>query len=300
VVIFFLVTNILILVYEFYFFKDGIKLQNPFKSYAFKSFLKIVRTGFVIMFAYFLSYLILGLDRVFIEHNYSLVDYAIYSFAYSIIAVFLVTLNSLNSFIYPLLSRVHHDKIKEQYQDMSFYINTFFTVAMIGVPFIIVFIRWFLPDYVESIPFFIVLVPVILFQTHYSLKYWQFYNLRKNAKNFILVSVFGFFIGFGLNMYILKTDQPIIYYAFATIISLMIWISLLEIDFNKHFKIFEIKTFVYFITIAIGTTVLSFEYNLTYLIIVPSIVVFIYGVMYFKKATELIKTIYTSLIGGKS
>lgn len=300
VVIFFLVTNILLLIYEFYFFRNGIKIKNPLNKDAFKSFLLILKSGFAIMFAYFLSYAILGLDRFFIEYNYSLVDYAIYSFAYSVIAVFLVTLNSLNSFIYPLLSRVPRDQMKEQYRDISFYINTFFTAAMIGVPLIIVFIRWFLPDYVDSIPFFIVLVPVILFQTHYSLKFWQFYNLRKDTKSFILFSIIGLAIGFGLNMYILLTAQPIIYYAYATIFSLLIWIFLLEIDFNKHFKIVEIKTFVYFIVITIGTTVLSLEYSLTYLIVIPSIIVLIYGLMYFKKIIELFTEIYKTIIGGNS
>ena len=88
--------------------------------------IEFIRIGFPLLIANLCSTLILTLDRQFVSILFSTENYALYSFAYSMLALFTTLTSSISLIVFPSLKILKKDELKIKY-----YINSFFKLCYI-------------------------------------------------------------------------------------------------------------------------------------------------------------------------
>ena len=96
-------------------------LKNTFKDAK-----SLIGIGFFVMIGNFMTNIILGIDRLFVDAFFTIKDFAIYSFAYSLISLFYILLNSVTMVIYPYLKRTNKDIYKQTYETIRVSITLIF------------------------------------------------------------------------------------------------------------------------------------------------------------------------------
>ncbi|WP_215147087.1 oligosaccharide flippase family protein [Exiguobacterium sp. s91] len=197
-----------------------IKNNEKSEEITFSSELKLIKTGFPIVSAYFISTFLLGLDRIFIERSGNLEEYAYYSFAYSLITIFITIFDSLTVLIFPMIMKMEKNKQIEFFETSKVILNILFSITIIFVILIFPMINIFIPKYNNSIIYFIILFPIIFIRLNYSIRIIPQINALAETKFALLYNIFCVFILSFLNftIYILKLN--FIFYGFATVIVL--------------------------------------------------------------------------------
>jgi O-antigen/teichoic acid export membrane protein len=193
--------------------------------------------GFFVMIGNFMNIIIIGLDRLFIDYFFTLQDFAMYSFAYSIISVFYILLSALATVVFPYLARVDKSKMKDTYE-----IIKIFLVIIIGASlscfFLIKYILIkFLPNYIPSLSIITVLIPTVLLTGQNSILISNYYKILNYQKEYSLNNIVIFCIAIITNIIayvIFKTSLSI---AVASLISFIIWIFYSEHFFIKKLNI---------------------------------------------------------------
>ena len=193
--------------------------------------------GIPFMLSFYIGQFALGLDRIFIEYFNDIAEYSYYAFSYSMISVFIVLINSVNSLVYPYLVRINKENWPRVYCLLTFIINSMFAILIIALGPLVLVIQKILPQYVDAIPVFYLMIPIILLRSQYVLKHWQYYNLLKKQQSLLFINIFILILVFILNYYVMKSKLDYTYYAMMTLIAFWVWNSINEKRFSRLLKI---------------------------------------------------------------
>ena len=192
-----------------------------------------IKVGFPIIISYFISTLILGLDRMFIERMSIEYDYAMYSFAYSMITIVLTIFNSINSISFSYIMRIGSERRDRIYNIFGNTINFLMITLSLGLVLIIPLVKFIIPNYFDSIQYFYFLYPIVFLRIDYSLRLWPYMNALNMGRQILLINIGILIISFILNYCVLYFKLPIIYYALMTVVSLLFWNYILDWNIKK-------------------------------------------------------------------
>ena len=111
-----------------------------------------IKVGFPLTIANLCSTLILSLDRQFVNLLFDMKTYAIYAFAYNMLALVTTAISAISTVLYPKLKRTNVETLEEMYSSLILVILmiVFFSLS-IYYP-LCIFVNWFLSDYSGSFP----------------------------------------------------------------------------------------------------------------------------------------------------
>jgi O-antigen/teichoic acid export membrane protein len=190
--------------------------------------------GFTIMIANTVSLLFVTMDRWFVKIKFTIDDFADYSFAVSMLSLFIVLINSVTILFYPYLARHTGDpKVVSKVKKYIILICSFAPAGFFVLEFIT---KGYLPKYVPSLEVLGILIIGIPFITLTNVLYANLYKVGKRGKEYLVVASKMVVLAFVLNAfaaYILKDPVQI---AYATLITLVVW----YVYSSKDFKGLEI------------------------------------------------------------
>ncbi len=224
----------------------------------FKKYISSISVGFPLMLAYFISILAFGLDRIFIEYSSFTTkhQYAMYAFAYSIMTLVSSIIVSMNSLIVPYIARESEDKQKIAYTQLGKLINLLFVAAIIIIFVVPIIVKQFLPDYLDSVLIFNILLLSLGFNLHYNTKQRSYFFILKSsyANLFANLGLLAIVSLFNVVVLIFKLDY--VYYAIATLFSYLLFYIIVEMFLRKKMDM-ELKSiadpiiYMVFITLVI-------------------------------------------------
>lgn len=218
------------------------------KSVSFKEALldsiSLIKVGFFVLIGNFMSLLILGIDRLFIDRLFSLKDFAIYSFAYTLISLFYILLNSITTVIYPYLTRARKDSYKEVYETIRISITILMSVTLCAYFVIKVIVVKFLPQYSESFSILMYLVPTVIYSGQINILISNFYKVLNRTKEYTVNNIVALILAFVTNFgaYVLFKDMKSI--AAATLISFILWILYSDLYFKKILNVKVVRAYI--------------------------------------------------------
>ena len=265
-----------------------IKKHLDFKN-DFKVFLKHAKFGFPLEISYFVGFLAFGLDRIFIERFYLTDNYSYYTFAYTLLNIFLNLLRSGSAIIIPYFKDLKEEKLKIIYKFITKFIDTAFYFFAIFLPLIPIFINVILSKYQESSNIIILLYIVTFSQIHYMLKYRQFFFILKKGKDNLALNCLLLLMAFLSNLLVLYLKLPYIYFCYSSIFSFLLWNIIMEIYYNKLIKTMNLKYIFLnlFISAIIILYINEFINIIIYLLITFSF--FIFSAIYLRSDFQKIK-----------
>ncbi|MBU3188439.1 hypothetical protein K9O30_03580 [Clostridium bowmanii] len=221
----------------------------------------ITSMGFTIMIANTVSLLFITLDRWFIKIKFTVNEFAYYSFAVSMLSLFLVLVNSVTVLFYPYLAKNKGDeKVVSKVKKYIILICSFAPAGYFVLEFIV---NNFLDQYIPSLEVLGILIIGIPFITLTNVLYANLYKVGMRGKEYLIVASKMVVLAFLLNVfasYVLKKFNLV---AYATDITLFVW----YVYSSKDFKGLEIhkNEIIHFI-------VYLFCYEIIRVIPIPSLI----------------------------
>lgn len=200
--------------------------------------------GFFVMIGNFMSTIILGIDRIFVDRFFTIKDFAIYSFAYTLISLFYILLNSVQMVIYPYLTRAKENTYKQVYEVIRISITMLMSVTLCGYFVIKFIVATFLPQYTDSFRILIFLVPTVIYSGQINILIGNYYKVLQKTKEYTQNNIIAFILSIITNViaYILYKDIAAI--AVATLISFILWLVYSDWYFIKTIKVNVTRAYI--------------------------------------------------------
>lgn len=186
-----------------YYFKKAIEIPKNFFAHSIPEYRSIlmenIKSGLTLTLANIAGMLILGFGRFMIDKHWGIELFSVVSFALVIVNFVLMFISQVSLVLYPELRALGIDEAERLYEKMSkalMAISPFFLLAV--YPMIVIIDLW-LPDYLPSIEYMIILLPVCIYETKNQLQintYFKVYNRPKDLliANAVAVFVSGFIV----------------------------------------------------------------------------------------------------------
>lgn len=234
-------------------------------------------TGIVLTLAYQISHLIFVLDSQMVSVLFDLRSYALYAFSYSIISMVSSTINAVSTVLFPNLKKMTKENAIKRYPVLMNTISVFSCVMLIGYFPIVWFIRFYLPDYGDSLIYLKIILPGLVFSSCINLVLFTYFKVLNRLSSFLHISVAALALGAVTNYIGFLVYRDPISFSVASVITLIVWYILLEILMASIYKLHWKKNFFYillqvvafyYITLRIGDGIVAMiTYGLSMLLI---------------------------------
>jgi O-antigen/teichoic acid export membrane protein len=211
----------------------GIKIiqsTNVKEKIDLKEMKKIIILGFTVMIANTVSNLFLTLDRWFVKIKFTVQDFAYYSFGVSMLNLFLVLIGSVTVIFYPYLAKSGGDervvaKVKK-------YIILICSFVPAGYFILEIIINTYLESYIPSLNVIGILILCVPFITLTNVLYSNLYKACNRGKEYLFIALVMLVVAFILNAFVAYVLKNPIFFAYATLITLLIWYVYSSRDFK--------------------------------------------------------------------
>jgi O-antigen/teichoic acid export membrane protein len=253
------VVNLIILYIYLMRYKDIVFGEGKTLREAKKGIKSNIAVGFFIMFGNFITITIIGIDRIFVEKFFSVTEFAMYSFAVSLLSMFYLVINSITTVVYPYLTRSEDKNKGKTYETMKSVIFILIGFCLSGYFVFDIIVRVFIPQYTAALTVTAIIFPTILLSSEINIVTQNFYKTQKLQKaytrNNIIVAVIAL-LTIVAAFFLFKS---VIAIAVCSLISFFIWEiygdvffkKILELNTTRHF-VAEILTIGIFIYLALN------------------------------------------------
>lgn len=140
--------------------------------------------GFFIMLGNFVTIIIIGIDRMFVDKFFTVKDFAMYSFAVSLLSLFYLILNAITTVVYPYLTRSNDKHKGKTYETMKSVIFILLGYCLSGYFIFDIIVRIFIPQYVEALKITAIIFPTILLSGEINIVTQNYYKTLKLQKQY--------------------------------------------------------------------------------------------------------------------
>lgn len=215
----------------------------------------LIRSGFFLMLSEFVGIIILGIDSMFVQNLFTVKEFAMYSFAISIITVIYTLISTVSNLIYPYLVRVEEEKYAEYYtlmSDVLSVVSIFSLLAFYAAKFIVV--MW-LDKYTESISITAILFGTVVFRSLIMLVCGNYFKVMKMIKEYTRNNIFAIVISTLLAFAAYFVFREYHYIAAASLLSFIIWYIVTDFVFIRKLNIPKMGCVRRYVCIALSLTV---------------------------------------------
>lgn len=242
---FWIAANVLLMLWYVYTYRDIVFSKAvPLKETK-QQIVKLMLIGFPLLFANLCSSFILTIDRQFVNVLFSTTTYAIYAFAYNILSLVTIATSAIATVLYPVLKRTNGKSLKENYKYFIRIILIFIFGAMIIYFPLSIFIKFFLPKYIDSLAIFRIIFPGLAISSAITVVMHNYYKVFGDNLIFFKKSVVVLLVS-GITNYIayriFRTDISI---SIASIITMVFWYIYVEDYFVKKYNYKREKNLIY-------------------------------------------------------
>ena len=213
---------------------------------------QFVKIGFPLLIANLCSTLMLNLDRQFVNVLFDTNTYAVYAFAYNMLGLITTALSAISTVVYPTLRRTEEKTLKSSYTFLIEIILILVFVCLLVYFPLCWFISWFLPQYIDSLVIFRIILPGLAISSAITIVMHNYYKSFGKETNFFIKSIIILVLSAIANFIAYKifgTPEAI---SIASIVVMLLWYILIESYFIKNYRVNWIKNFIYMLLVAAG------------------------------------------------
>lgn len=210
-----------------------------------KLILSFIISGIPLLVSNLCQTLLITLDRQFVNVLFDTDTYAVYAFAYNMLALITTALSAISTVIYPSLKKTNTNLLKEGYSKfVSVILILVFMCLLVYFP-LVWFINWFLPQYIDSLPIFRIILPGLAISSVVTIVMHNYYKTFNKEIVFFIKALIVLVLAIIANLvayYLFKTTISI---SIASIFVMLVWYTVMELFFIRSFKVKWIKNYVY-------------------------------------------------------
>lgn len=236
-----------ILVWYLFTYKDITFSSSRDVSNKRKLIFELIKLGIPLLLANLCSSFILIIDRQFVNLLFDLETYAVYAFAYNMFALITTATSAISTVIYPVLRKSTDNSIESTYPKLVEIILVFVFLALLSFYPLSLFIRWYLPKYVDSLKILQIVFPGLAINSAITISILNYYKQVNKVINFFWRSVIVLVLSIGANFlayYLFGTTLSI---SIASVVIMLVWYVLEDCYFSFKYKTKWLKNFIYLI-----------------------------------------------------
>lgn len=239
--------NWIVLMFYVYKYKDIIFGKVSREYYVKDEIISYFKTGFILTISYQILQIILNLDRQFVSVTFSTSEYAVYSFAYSLISMITTVISAISLVLFPTLKKIDRETAIKVLPTSLLSVEILVLVCLGGYFPLAKIINIFLPEYVISLKYLIILFPGLVVSSCITLIIFTYYKLFNYNIPFFIISCITLAISLTLNWFAWNLFESPSAISFASIVSMIIWYIMTIIYLRKKYEFQWIMNFVYMI-----------------------------------------------------
>ncbi len=195
-----------------------------------RDYYTVMKPGIILLIADMMVVLIFSLDRWFVKSLFSTEDFAFYSFAVSILSLFMVFISSVTNIFYSSISKRLEDcKYIRSLKNYVLIISSFFPICYFILQYLV---KAYLVKYVDSLDVLWIFILTLPFISVINVLYINLYKASKNIKVYLKKIVIILSISFVFNIIAYIFFGTVTALAWATFIVFVIWYFCTSNDFQ--------------------------------------------------------------------
>ena len=210
-----------------------------------KHLFQLVKDGFPLLVANLCSTLILTIDRQFVSLCYEVSEYAVYAFAYNLLALITVATSAVSTVMYPMMKRTNEGNLSSYYGNLVSIISVFVYGAIIVFYPLQAFIEWYLPKYSDSIPIFRVILPGLVFSSVITVVMHNYYKVYNLSFMYFVKNLIVLIISCVLNVAAQILFHSMESISWASIITMVLWYCYVERTLTGRYGLKCVRNVVY-------------------------------------------------------
>lgn len=215
--------NVLLMIWYLYTYREITFGPRDSLNIHLVSFMEIFKLGILVTVAYEVSNLIFVADRQFVSLLFDTKIYASYSFAYSIIGLITTFIGAISTVMFPILKTLSDEALPRSYP-MIMNLFTIFSMAALCVFYpLIIFVKWFLPDYISSIIFIKIVFPALAISSCITIIVSTYYKAIKKVNIYFKASVLALVLAILLNYLAYSCFKSAEAISVASVLTLILW-----------------------------------------------------------------------------
>lgn len=204
-----------------------------------------IKVGLPLMVANLCSTLILTIDRQFVNVLFDTDTYAVYAFAYNLLALITTATSAVSVVLYPMMKQTTSEHLMSNYSKLIAIVLVCVSGCLLVYFPLCPFIRWFLPQYESALPIFRIILPGLVITSAITIVMHNYYktlgiNLRFFLKSAVIL-VLSALVDLAV-YFIFKTTVAI---SIASIFVILVWYILIELYFIRRFRVKWSRNFLF-------------------------------------------------------
>lgn len=210
--------------------------------------------------ASFLASFILTIDRQFVSIFFNTEIYAVYAFAYNMLALITTAISAISTVLYPYLKK-SNVKMEKSLPLIRNIISSLVSLMLCSYFLLIYIITWILPKYTESLRIFYIILPGLVFSSVISILLVNYYKVLFKQSVYMLISLVTVLLSIVANIIaynVFGTPESI---SWASSIVMLIWYIISNGYFYIKYKIGFCTNLIYCLVIAVGFYIIASKFN---------------------------------------
>lgn len=223
------VVRLIVMVYGLYSIKDIWRFEKPLVKNALKA-RKTIRTyilaGFPLTIGTIFSMLILTSSRIAVEKASTIYNYGLFSFAFAILSIVIMTVSAISTVLYPTLKTVDVSRHARIYSTLRYIVTMLCAISLLGsflVPFIT---KAYLPEYASIAAYLFPLLAWVVYQCLGGIVNDTFLRTSRLEWHLLLVNALSFGAIFGLQLLAVTISKDITTMLLIGLAGVMMWFHL--------------------------------------------------------------------------
>lgn len=264
-----------------------------------KNILLFFKVGFPLLVANVTANLLLSFDRQFVNilvslGHYQMSDYGVYAFAYNMLSLITTVIAAISIVLYPSIKNYSEERLKNDYNYLISIIAILTSFCLLlYFPLNLIVTKW-LPEYINSLPIFEVVLPSIITSSCVTLIMFNYYKAYKKHFLFFIFSLVILFVSCVANIVAYIITKKIISISIASVFVLFLWYVICDLYLIKNKKI-KLSINVIFISV-ISISYYFIVYNIDNLTVGALIYfvcfIFLTLLLQYKNVKKIFKTLF--------
>ncbi len=166
-----------------------------------------ISVGIKLMISTICGMFLMAIARIMVDIKFGIEQFGIFSFAFSLTNFFLTFISQVSMVLFPTLKNINDKRLKEIYKTSDDMLTLITLVVLFFYTPIALLTKWWLPQYEESIRYFVFLLPICIYDGKMNILYVTYFKVNRNEKkllNINLISALLCFILCFISTYIIQ------------------------------------------------------------------------------------------------
>lgn len=255
--IIYLLTLLFLTIWYIYSYRDitFIKTGKIFSEK--KTIFFLFKMGFPLLIVNLIVTIILGINRQFInilvmQNIVSMEEFGVYSFADSLVSLIVNILSPIAIVIYPLIKKASEESIKNKYDYLTSLIFIISAFSLLSYNPIVFIVKTFLPNYVDSLPYFLNLLPSVIFTSIIMILIFNIYKSIGKQNIFFGISIIILLLSIFLDIILFLTIKSLVIISYIPTLITFLWYLLSAFYLSNKWHSYKFRNFLYIILIIIS------------------------------------------------